>query len=351
MIDPYDPETSARLLRAKNILNSEFTVEGEYSELGTYNFLLRPHEESFGDSFRRIAPSIKELGFLPFLRRRKGGLLLKFVSRPPSKPARKTLNLTLFLITCTTVFFSGWWMFGGDLRSASLFAVSLLSLISLHEIGHKLMIRSSRLDSSLPYFIPGPPPLGTFGAVITQGDIPTNRDELFDLAFGGPIVGFAVTIVLAIMSVFWSSVIPIEKVSPGSLVPLPLLFSLIFPLLHPLPGNVAIHGPLISVAWVGAFITFLNLIPVSQLDGGHLFRAALGRSGQRIASIIGLIFVAFVDYALAFILLMLVFVLGYSSPEPLDDISPLSKSRKLLVLVALIVVLLCVPVRPLRPLL
>src|SRR3989449_9658246 len=84
---------------------------------------------------------------------------------------------------------------------AGLFAGGLLSIIGLHEFGHKAAARHHKMDATLPYFVPGPPPIGTFGALISLKSPPANRDQLFDLGLSGPVVGFVVTIVIAALSV------------------------------------------------------------------------------------------------------------------------------------------------------
>src|SRR5438132_145298 len=84
---------------------------------------------------------------------------------------------------------------------AGLFAGGLLSIIGLHEFGHKAAARHHKMDATLPYFVPGPPPIGTFGALISLKSPPANRDQLFDLGLSGPVIGFVVTIAVAVLSV------------------------------------------------------------------------------------------------------------------------------------------------------
>lgn len=339
------------LLEVRELITSEFTVIDEYSEFGIYTFTVEPTRKPLKEAFRQIAPKIKEIGFLPFLRRRRGKLTIRVLRRPRVKPSNRSINLVLFMATCLTVFLSGW-IQGFGIDGALLFMATLLSILSLHEFGHKLASHVDKVESSLPYFIPFIPPLGTMGAVITQKDVLTNRDDLFDIGFSGPVLGFFTTIGVALLAIIWSQPIPLSEAQEMGAFPLPLPLLLeLMALLRPVPEGYILALELFGsialfVAWIGAFITLLNVIPVWQLDGGHLVRAVLGPDGYKLASVIGIIIMSIVYWPMALFILFFILMSGGRTPGPLDDVSPASSSRKILAILVLIIGVLCTPLGP-----
>jgi membrane-associated protease RseP (regulator of RpoE activity) len=232
--------------------------------------------------------------------------------------------------------------------NALYFTLAMLAVFGLHELGHKFITMFRGVEASMPYFIPAPPGTGiggTFGAVIVQKEPPVNRDALFDLGLSGPLVGFFTTVIVSVIGLKLSFVVPLEEVTswmityPRALqtTSIPLIINLLSLVVKPVPDSVnyrLILHPVGFAAWVGALVTFINLIPAWQLDGGHISRAILGRSYHKIASIIGIIVLLLTGYYV--MAAMIVFFMMRSDDRaeaPLDDISPLSQSRKALVLV------------------
>src|SRR5208282_1963397 len=229
----------------------------------------------------------------------------------------------------------------------AILAISILGIVGLHELGHVFAVRHHGMDATLPYFIPAPPPFpfGTFGAVISLRGPPGNRDQLFDLGFSGPIAGFAATIGVAIFA-YLTAPLNANLLSTKSWPYTPLFIDLLGQLnirIVP-PGQVLVLTQVAFAAEVGALITFLNILPVWQLDGGHITRAIFGDKGHRIAALVGFA-VLFLGGYWGFALLLIVFMFLSRRPlegvEPLDDISPLSMSRKLLYAVALLMLVFC----------
>ncbi|MEM4245894.1 MAG: site-2 protease family protein, partial [Candidatus Bathyarchaeia archaeon] len=216
--------------------------------------------------------------------------------------------------------------------------------------------RAHGMESSLPYFIPGPPPFGTFGAVVSLKSAPRNRDELFDTGVGGPLAGFVATLAVLLVDSMYRidlRVLPLSQarvweaqgfIQFVSWPQAPLIFYL-QSLVTPISGGlVLMPSPLQFVVLVGALVTFLNILPIWQLDGGHISRAIWGPRGHRIASMAGLalLFVGgYWFFALFLLLLMFSSRRGFQGAEPLDDVSPLSLSRRLLYLVTLAILGLC----------
>lgn len=351
----------------KGLISSKFTVLDAYlDERGTPTFIILPEVNK--EKFKVASRELMRLNLVPFLRKEGDRYTIRVFLRSKVKKARgHALNLVLLLATLGTIFLAGYYGFVNTpiLREvlmkgenpylqAGLFAISLFAIVGLHELGHMIACKLHGLDFSLPYFIPGPPPFGTFGAIVSLKTPPTNKDELFDIGFAGPFTGFLATILIAVISLQLGFLVPANQVMAWEQQKLvqsmrwpmsPLLFEVLLPLVRPIPqGFRLVLTQVEFAAWVGALLTFLNILPIWQLDGGHISRSMFGASGHRIASIVGLLVLVFSGYwffALFLLLWMFGSGRGWVGAEPLDDVSPLSHSRKLLYLVVLIMLFLC----------
>ena len=186
----------------------------------------------------------------------------------------------LFAATCVTTY-----LFGGVA-----FAATLMTILVCHEMGHYVLARRHGLDVSLPYFIPLPPmvSLGTLGAVIKMRAPIRDRNQLIDVGAGGPIAGLVVAIPLLIVGLSLSPVGPIEPggSQEGNSILYGTLKLIMFGRWLPADGvDVQLH-PMAFAAWVGLLITMINLIPIGQLDGGHVMRAGLGDRHERLSAIL-----------------------------------------------------------------
>ena len=165
------------------------------------------------------------------------------------------------------------------------FAGTLLGILVTHEFGHYLFSRIHRVPASLPLFIPGPPHfIGTFGAVIRMRSPILSRRALFDIGVAGPIAGFVVAVVALVIGLSLSKVVTNEAVY-GLHLGEPLLLQFVsWLVLGPLPQgyDVVLH-PVGFAAWFGLFVTSLNLIPIGQLDGGHVAYALWGPRQRTVA--------------------------------------------------------------------
>jgi len=333
----------------------------------------------------KFAALLKELqpqSLVAAIRGHGDTLTLKFFQKPQTRPSRKWINLILFLATLGTVFIAGfiaWNELGGDIIAPSsnpyfeggVFAIGLLAIIGLHEFGHQVAIRYHGLDATLPYFIPGPPylvPFGTFGAVISLREPPHNRDQLFDLGLSGPLVGFLALVGVYIAGIIFSYPLSANQVAdlinrgvPYSSDPLtnPLILRLLDTLTPILRPDLLLadtnYSQLFTAAQIGALLTFLNLIPAWQLDGGHIWRATFGAEGHRIATTLGIfaLFVpalfgygGFIGFAVLLLLFMSFSRRGLGGVEPLDDVSPISNWRKMMFLLALAALVLSIALIP-----
>ncbi len=348
-------------------VSTHFQVLDSYIDpRGIPTFILSPGD--FKVRFKGMILELEKHSLLPILRKEWNSIVLRIFSKPQVRHRSKTwLNAILFLVTVGTIFLAGYWTFvstsvlkeilmkdANVYVQAALFAGCLFGIIGLHELGHMTACKIHGLDFSLPYFIPGPPPFGTFGAIVSLRSPPKNKDELFDTGFSGPLSGFIATIVVTAISLKVGFLVPIEQavaweheglVQTARWPMYPLLFDLLLPLVRSIPrGYSLILTQLEFAAWVGALVTFLNILPVWQLDGGHISRAVLGSKGHRIASIIGIIVLFTTGYwffALFILFWMFTSGRGLAGAEPLDDVSNLSSSRKALYVLAFAILVLC----------
>ncbi|MDX2051928.1 MAG: site-2 protease family protein [Polyangiaceae bacterium] len=214
------------------------------------------------------------------------------VAPNPAPPSARRfdwrINVALFFLTVLSVFYAG--QFWGNekpnpdaglqLLSGWHFAVPLLSILLAHEFGHYIAARLHRVPTSLPYFLPLPAqlsPFGTFGAVIIMPERIKTRRALMDIGAAGPLAGLLVAIPVMLHGLSLSTV---EPKTQGSYIQegQSILYWLLKYAVHgsiPAGHDVFLH-PTALAAWVGFLVTFLNLLPVGQLDGGHVAYALFG---------------------------------------------------------------------------
>lgn len=319
-----------------------FHIRNQYfREQGAVEFEV---EENGGNklAFLKLIKEIKPLGYLAVLRRGEGYLTLIAFRKPEVKKRGLRLNLILLLATLGTVAADGFFKssnYPGNLPlMIGLYAVGIMGIIGVHEMGHKIASALHGVKSSPPYFIPGiPGALPTLGAVITSSEPPTNRDSLFDLGISGPLAGLAVTLLVAVGGALTSAAVPIEELSrqaaAGKLLMvsnLDIFTAYLLSIFAPQRvGTGIILSPLIFASSLGFLITFLNLMPAWQLDGGHVARAVLSPKLHKILTYASIAVLFITGFQLMAILIL---ILSMRSPEmkPLDDVSPLSKSRKIM---------------------
>jgi len=266
------------------------------------------------------------------------------------KPARPWVNGLLFALTVGTTTWAGAAHQGVNLLSEPgrftvglPYALGLLLILGVHELGHYFMARHHHIQVTLPYFIPVPFALGTFGAFISMRSPAENRRALFDVAVAGPLAGLVIAIP-ALLIGLRSSVIVADSAdsaagmmmhggaSVGSSVLLALLAKLSLGTAL-LEGHVLRLSPLAFAGWLGLMITALNLLPIGQLDGGHIAHAIFGRrAGDTIGSVAMwtlLLLGLFVWPGLLTWAIIVFFIAGRGTP-PLDDVTPLTPARRCL---------------------
>ena len=244
----------------------------------------------------------------------------------PRRTRRIRLPVLLFVATCLST-----WMSGG-----LAFSLALMTTLLAHELGHYLQARRYGVPASLPYFIPMPlSPIGTMGAVIVMQPGGGNRRTLFDIAVSGPLAGLVPALLFSIIGLHWSEVVVVNDHQFGMTLGEPILFKLLTYLtLGPLADgqDIALH-PVAFAGWVGIFITALNLIPIGQLDGGHILYSLLLRRAHLIAQLllvaamVAVIVWGYWGWTLMIFLLML---MGPVHPPTANDYMPLGTARTVL---------------------
>jgi membrane-associated protease RseP (regulator of RpoE activity) len=249
---------------------------------------------------------------------------------------RTWIHILLFILTVA----STWFMWGPA------YSASIMLILLGHEMGHYLMSRSHGIRATLPFFLPLPlPPFGTLGAVIRMESTASSRRALFDTGVSGPLISFVLSIPAIVIGLRLSQTIPLSQVKEEAFrFASPPLFSFIQHLvMGEIPENheVMIH-PIGYAGWVGLFVTALNLLPVGQLDGGHIAYALFGRRSRRIfVMAIAVIAFFFIFYNVGWgLLLILMILFGRRHPAPSDDQTPLGWKRKLIGGISFIVLVL-----------
>ncbi len=347
---PFSPDYG----EIRRIVEAYFHIEDAWVEEGSARFLVSSADVK--ESFLKTERDLAGLGYMPFLRSRGDRLLMVVVPRPSLPPSKPIWNLLLFLLTIGTTAYAGYEMslvlvrHGlslNPIQGALSFSAALLSILGLHELGHKFIANRRGVESTLPYFIPFPSFIGTFGAIIRTKVPAPNRDALFDLGAAGPIAGFLALVPAAAIGLKLSYIVEVSQIPPGTIpISPPLIFRLMTHLMG-IPsegGTVILLHPVAFASWVGMLVTTLNLMPVGMLDGGHIARAIFGERSHRALSIFG----ALVTLALGW-WFMAIFMIYFSFVKhigPLDDVSELTVWRKILSLLIAGIALLCMAPAP-----
>jgi membrane-associated protease RseP (regulator of RpoE activity) len=222
--------------------------------------------------------------------------------RPKERLTRPGLALILLIVTLYTTTWVGAMVAGVSSKALAAnpslamkglpYALTLITILGIHELAHYLTARFYKIRSTLPYFIPVPFFLGTFGAFIQMRSPVPDRKALFDTGISGPLAGFVVTLPLFIWGLAHSTVVPLPDQSgilnPAAFNP---RFSLLVALLSKLalgsqltPAKAIALHPVAVAGYIGLVVTAFNLMPVGQLDGGHIVHAMFG---QRTGAVIG----------------------------------------------------------------
>ncbi|NJE48717.1 site-2 protease family protein [Thermococcus sp. 9N3] len=324
-------------------------------------------EDILEPNFERVLSEMERLGYWVALKKRDDKVLLFVFPAGEVKPDNKWLPWVFLLATIATTFFAGYMLALNYISAldyyglpgmrdpyliALSFSVSVMAILGTHELGHKIAAAYHGVRATMPYFIPFPFSLiGTLGAVIrVKSPLPT-RDAAIDLGVSGPIAGFLVSIPVTAIGLKLSIVVPqsmVPQTEGGVYFGTNLIFEALTKAVLHIPDNYVIFlHPIAMAGWVGLLVTFLNLIPVAQLDGGHVLRAFIGERTHRIVTYVTAFVLIGMSYLWSgwFIWGLLVLLIGSAgNPGALDEVSPISKKRiALAILVAIIFILTATP--------
>ena len=212
------------------------------------------------------------------------------------------------------------------------FSATLLLILVTHELAHFLASKWHRVPASLPLFVPGLPVLvGTFGAIIRVRGPIVERKALFDIGISGPLAGFAVAVVALVVGLHWSHVESgVSAATPFYVGRSMLIDWAISIVLGDLPRGAGVNlHPVAEAAWFGLFVTCLNLIPIGQLDGGHVAYALWGRTQRTIALAVVplLLFLGYIGWQGWWLWVLLSGLLGLAHPPIPDPDSELGRTR------------------------
>ncbi len=359
------------------------------------NFIVRYRGRLLSDSieaYDRLTKFLRPFEVTPLFRQEEGKhaiILLRGVIRP--RPSNPWLNLILFIFTGLSVVFAGTiFRYQGPLSTdlnvilphilkalteGMMFAISLLAILLAHEFGHYLAARYHGAAVTLPYFIPFPlSPFGTMGAFIQLKEPPRNKRILLDIGLAGPLAGFIIAVPLLLIGLYLSNLdqLPLflrsgesfslegnslfyllaKYVVFGQWLPTPGSYNGMSPILYwlqyiltgrPIPygGVDVILHPIAFAGWSGLLVTALNLIPAGQLDGGHVLYVLFGKRARSLLPfiLVALVLLGFV-WSGWWLWAFLIFMLGRAFAEPLDQITPLDPTRRLLAVSGLVLFIL-----------
>ncbi len=348
----------------ESVVSSVFEVTEMQQRLDTLQFKIK--DEHFKSKFVDLAQRLEARGLICKLETVSDEMYI-IVRRFPPRKQRKWLSKSwtprlLFGIVVAFVMIDGYFRtisvneflyIGEPLEMAGIYTLSLLGILGIHESGHIIAARYHKLKTTWPYFIPGIPVIGipTFGAFIQSKGLTINREILFDIAVAGPIAGFVIAIIVTFFAAYTAPVIDSEIAKDLFENQELVRWDLGEPLL--LKGALAIFGkggpggevlmtPLLFASWFGCMITFLNLLPAWQLDGGHMAATILNSKWHRYATYGSMGILVLLGY---WVMALLLLFMSSRSPtaRPLDEISPLPKNRKIVYISVIVLAILCAP--------
>ena len=347
-----------------SIVNSMFEVNDFTKTEFSLEFQIEDIE--FKSKFEELARRLENMSFICRLQESDGAKYVSIQKFAPRKQ-RKWLSTVwtpriLFAIVISFVMIDGYYRtsgtnsiveIGDPLEMAGIYTLSLLGILGVHELGHIIAARAHGLKTTWPYFIPGLPVIGipTFGAFIQSKGLTINREILFDVAIAGPIAGLVITIIVSMYGAYTAPILDQEFAEvlfeESKLIEWNQGESLLMSASLAMfgkggTGYEVIMTPVLFAAWIGFLITFLNLLPAWQLDGGHMARTLVGPKIHRYATFGSIGVLILLDY---FLMAILILVMSYRNPSatPLDDVSPLSRNRKLAYIVIIVLAILCAP--------
>jgi len=344
-----------------------YKTEIEFDVVSVY--IKAPKEEILEEKFDDLRKEFVPQNYIPHLVERHGEHMIKVKKQEERTFKGVKVNVAMLFITLGTTLIAGaWWWSNYDpagqgmlslhnlANGAIYFTLPLLLILGTHEMGHYFMARYHNIKASLPFFLPMAPPLGTIGAFISIREPIPDKKSLLDVGIAGPIAGFVVAIPVTLIGLYLGDVMTPTATPPVEGIRQIWNYPVIIrgmTRLMPWTGGEIIH-PTLFAGWVGFLVTGLNLLPASQLDGGHVVRSLFGENAKYVSygAFAFLIIVGIWQYIgwIVFAFLIL-FLGGVKHPPPLNDISKLDKKRVVVGGVAILILFISfhpIPVEPER---
>jgi membrane-associated protease RseP (regulator of RpoE activity) len=249
------------------------------------------------------------------------------------------LHLILFILTILSTLIVGAMQTGTDLLkepgkiyTGIPFSLTLMLILLSHELSHYFASKWHGVKATLPYFIPAPTIIGTFGAFIRMKSPIVTRRALIDIGASGPIAGFIISLVAAVLGLYLSKIVPVSRTDGALNLGDSMLFSSLSRIiLGAMPsGSDILLNPIAFAGWIGLFVTSINLIPVGQLDGGHIAYALMGEKHIHLSMslILIMILLGLFSWEGWFVWAALLMILGLRHPPVLYWEVPLDRRRR-----------------------
>ncbi len=339
------------------VVREHFTVYDAkvYPDHLEFHIISADNKDLLYKNFNDLWSELKKQNYVPTLNNVKGDYVLQIVKIPPRKFSSIYINIGLLIATIISTVIVGMQNYAGYFNISNMwainvfvggtifFAVPLMLILGLHEMGHYFAAKKHNVAASLPFFIPAPTIVGTLGAFISLREPIPNKRALLDIGIAGPIVGFLVAIPIAIIGMWLGHIYPPPSVdySTVMILQMPILYNFIN-LFYPFSSTMF---PMAFAAWVGFLVTAINLFPIGQLDGGHIAKALLGDYSKYVSYVfIVIMLILGIYYTGWLIFALFVLILGLRHPPSLNEISKIGRKR--VVAGALAFVLLIVTFSP-----
>lgn len=323
----------------------ETKVFPEYIE---FHVVLPEDKERVQQEFRELWKTLKKEGYVPALSGKKGEYVIQVIKLPPQRFRGIYVNVVLLIATLISTVLAGamdyagyfninWLSIKAIAGGALYFAIPLLLILGLHELGHYFAAKRNNVKASLPFFIPAPSIIGTLGAFISIREPIPDRKALLEIGASGPIVGFLVAIPIAFLGNYLGSIY--HPVVQDSLYVTEIFPPIIYYLINFFVSSPSYMFPTAFAAWVGFVVTAINLLPIGQLDGGHIARAILGERSKYLSyAFLAFLFFMGFFYLGWLIFALFVLILGLSHPPSLNDVSRISKKGYMVGIAAILLI-------------
>ncbi|MEM4057995.1 MAG: site-2 protease family protein [Thermoplasmata archaeon] len=342
------------------VVREYFTVYDAkvYPDHLEFHIISADNKDLLYKNFNALWSDLKKQNYVPTLNNVKGDYVLQIVKIPSRKFSSIYINIGLLIATIISTVIVGMQNYAGYFNISNMwainvfvggtlfFAVPLMLILGLHEMGHYFAAKKHHVAASLPFFIPAPTIIGTLGAFISLREPIPNKKALLDIGIAGPIVGFLVAIPIAIIGMWLGHIYPPPSVdySTVMILQMPILYNFIN-LFYPFSSTMF---PMAFAAWVGFLVTAINLFPIGQLDGGHIAKALLGDYSRYVSYVfIVIMLILGIYYTGWLIFALFVLILGLRHPPSLNEISKIGRKRVIagaLAFVLLVVTFAPVPI-------